>query len=67
MMVISGQGFLPVEGSSQAMTFGTSIRRVPLCRGTEQITRNYGLFWKKDNSGYYVEEFASILQNKFKQ
>ena len=66
MMVISGQGFLPVEGSSQAMTFGASIRRVPLCRGEEQITRNYCLFWKKDNSGYYVEEFADILQNKFK-
>ena len=65
MMVISGQGFLPVEGSSQALTFGASIRRVPLFRGEEQITRNYCLFWKKDNSGYYVEEFAHILRSKF--
>ena len=65
MMVISGQGFLPVEGSSQAMTFGTSICRVPLCRGEKQITRNYCLFWKKDNSGYYVEEFSEILRSKF--
>lgn len=65
MMVISGQGFLPVEGSSQAITFGASIRRVPLCRGAKQIVRNYCLFWKKDNSGYYVEEFAGILKNKF--
>lgn len=65
MMVISGQGFLPVEGSSQAMTFGASIRRIPLCRGEKQMTRNYGLFWKKDNSGYYVEEFADILKSKF--
>lgn len=47
------------------MTFGTSIRRVPLCRGEEQIARNYCLFWKKDNSGYYVEEFADILKSKF--
>lgn len=66
MMVISGQGFLPVEGNGPAMTFGTSIRRVPLCRGEEQIARNYCLFWKKNNSGYYVEEFADILQSKFK-
>ena len=66
MMVISGQGFLPVEGSNQTITFGASIRRVPLCRGEEQITRNYCLFWKKDNSGYYVEEFADILKRKFK-
>lgn len=65
MMVISGQGFLPVEGSSQAMTFGAFIRRVPLCRGEEQITRNNCLFWKKDNSGYYVEEFSNILRSKF--
>ena len=65
MMVISGQGFLPVEGSGPAMAFGTSIRRVPLCRGEEQIARNYCLFWKKDNSGYYVEEFADMLKSKF--
>ena len=65
MMVVSGQGFLPVEGGGPAMTFGASIRRVPLSRGEEQITRNYCLFWKKDNSGYYVEEFANILKKKF--
>lgn len=65
MKVISGQGFLPVEGSGPVMTFGTSVRRVPLCRREEQITRNYCLFWKKDNSGYYVEEFAGILKRKF--
>ncbi|MFR7478011.1 MAG: LysR family transcriptional regulator [Acutalibacteraceae bacterium] len=33
MMVISGQSFLPVEGSSQAVTFSSSLRRVLLCRG----------------------------------
>lgn len=65
MMVISGQGFLPVEGSSQAMTFGTSIRRVPLCRGEKQISRNYCLFWKKENTSYYVEAFSDILRSKF--
>lgn len=65
MMVISGQGFLPVEGSAPVMTFGTSICRVPLFRGEEQIVRNYCLFWKKINSGYYVEEFADILKSKF--
>lgn len=66
MMVISGQGFLPEEGSGPTVNFGASIRRVPLCRGEEQIPRNYCLFWKKDNSGYYVEEFADILKSKFK-
>ena len=65
MMVITGQGFLPVEGSSSAMTFDTSICRILLYRGEKQITRNYCLFWKKDNSGYYVEKFADILKRKF--
>lgn len=65
MMIISGQGFLPVEGSGPAMAFGASLCRVPLCRGKEQIARNYCLFWKKDNSGYYVEEFAAMLKRKF--
>lgn len=65
MMVISGQGFLPVESNSSTATFGTSIRRVSLCRGEEQIFRNLCLFWKKDNSGFYVEEFADILKSKF--
>lgn len=65
MMVLSGQGFLPVEGNSEAMAFGASLRRVPLYRGKEQITRNYCLFWKKENSGYYVEPFSDILRQKF--
>lgn len=65
MMVISGKGFLPVEGGGPIMTFGASIRRIPLYRSDEQIARNYCLFWKKNNSGYYIEEFADILKNKF--
>lgn len=65
MMVISGQGFLPVEGNGTTMFFGTSIRRIPLCRADEQIFRNYCLFWKKNNYDYYVEKFAEILKSKF--
>lgn len=65
MMVISGQGFLPVEDSGPVMGSGASICRVPLCREEKQMVRNYCLFWKKNNSGYYVEEFADILKNKF--
>lgn len=55
----------PVEGARQAGNFGSSIRRIPLFRNGEQITRNYCAFWKKNNSGYYVEEFAKLLKQKF--
>lgn len=65
LLVIGGQGFMPVEGVRKAESLGSSISRIPLFRGDSQITRNYCAFWKKDNSGYYVEEFADILKRKF--
>lgn len=65
LMVIGGQGFMPVEGAKRAEHFGSSISRIPLFRGDAQIRRNYCAFWKKDNSGYYVEEFADMLKRKF--
>lgn len=67
LLVIGGKGFMPIEGNGQTMNFGTSITRIPLFRDGEQITRNYCAFWKKDNSGYYIEEFADILKSKFDQ
>lgn len=65
LLVISGQGFLPVEGNCQSFNPEASVRRIPLYREKEQITRNYCLSWKTDNSGYYIEEFADILKSKF--
>lgn len=65
LMVIGGQGFMPVEGVKKAENFGSSISRIPLFRGDSQITRNYCAFWKQENSGYYVEEFADILKRQF--
>ncbi|HIZ55447.1 MAG TPA: LysR family transcriptional regulator [Firmicutes bacterium] len=66
LLVISGQGFMPVEGGGEkTIRVGKSICRIPLYRGNTRITRKYCLFWKKDNSGYYVEEFADILKSKF--
>ena len=56
---------MPVEGVRSAETAGSSVVRVPLFRGDSQITRNYCAFWKKNNSGYYVEEFADMLKGKF--
>jgi DNA-binding transcriptional LysR family regulator len=65
LLVISGKGFLPIEGSGKTGNFGTQIARLPLYRGEKQVTRNYCAFWKADNSGYYVEEFAEILKKEF--
>ena len=65
LMIIAGQGFMSVEGVKQAEAFSPLVNRIPLFRGGSHITRNYCTFWKKDNSGYYVEEFADILKKEF--
>ena len=66
LLVIGGRGFMPVEGDGRsAQQFSTTLHRVPLLRGGKPIKRNYCAFWKADNSGYYIEEFANILKSKF--
>ena len=65
LMVIGRKGFLPVEGTETVASVGTSIVHVPLVRGNAPILRNYCAFWKKDNSGGYVEEFAGLLKAQF--
>lgn len=65
LMVISGCGFMPVDGSGTDIYDNRSVRRVSVLRDKESIDRNYCLFWKKDNSGYYIEEFADILKDSF--
>ena len=62
LMVIGGQGFMPVEGVKRAENFGSSISRIPLFRDGSQITRNYCAFWKKDNSGYYNRRICRYIK-----
>lgn len=65
LMVIGGKGFMPVEGRRQAMQSADALRQIPLRRNGKPIKRNYCAFWKADNSGYYIEEFAELLKAKF--
>lgn len=65
IMVVSNRGVMPIEGVENADYFGSGIHRIPLCRGGKPLTRNYCAFWKEDNSGYYVEEFANMLKRRF--
>ncbi len=64
-LVISGKGFMPSEGTPIEGSLGTNIVRLPLYRGNEPIKRNYGAFWKKENTKQLLEEFAGILRSKF--
>lgn len=65
LLVIGGKGFMPIEGGEKEPGFAATLRRILLTRKGKPIKRNYGAFWKTDNSGYYVEEFADILKSKF--
>ena len=65
LMVASGRGFLPVEGIREDVYYDSSIARIPLIKKGQPVFRNYCAFWKKDNSGYYVEAFADILKEQF--
>lgn len=66
-MVIGGKGFMPIEGGENEPGFAPVLRRILLTRKGNHIKRNYCAFWKVDNSGYYVEEFANILKLKFSE
>ena len=38
---------------------------VPLYNGDVPLHQKYYAYWKKDNSGYYIEEFAALLEDQF--
>lgn len=65
LMVISKKGFLPVEGDLPQKAPASSVTRIPLYLGDSPVARKFCAFWKKENSGYYVETFAEILKEQF--
>ncbi len=65
LRTISERGYMPLEGIQAEDEVDTSLRRIALTRGGRPISRKYCAFWKKDNSGYYVEEFAELLKKNF--
>ena len=64
LMVVQNNGFMLMDADAEQM--GNTTTRIPLCQRNTPITQHYCAFWKMDNSGYYVEEFAEILKNLFK-
>lgn len=65
LKIITGQGYMPVDVIGDQVWFDTSVSRIPLVRNQSPVKKTYCAFWKKDNSGYYIEEFADILRNCF--
>ena len=65
LKIITGQGYMPVDVIGEQVWFDTSVSRIPLVRNQAPVKKTYCAFWKKDNSGYYNEEFADILKACF--
>lgn len=65
LKIIAGQGFMPVDVIGDQEWFDPSVKRIPLVRNGEPVAKTYCAFWKKDNSGYYIEEFSDMLKDEF--
>ena len=65
-MVAGGRGFLPVESVGTLPPPSAAIRRLPIMQNGQQLQKNYCLFWIKEHSNYYIEEFAQMLRNLLK-
>ena len=65
LKIITGQGYMPVDVIGEQVWFDTSVSRILLVRNRTPVRKTYCAFWKKDNSGFYNEEFADILKSCF--
>ena len=66
IMVLRNRGFMPVEDKVVGASLEQMVRRIPFYIGKKQMVRHYCVFYKEDNSGYYIEEFADMLKQQFK-
>lgn len=65
LKIITGQGYMPVDVIGEQVWFDTAVSRIPLVRNQSPVRKTYCAFWRKDNSGYYIEEFAQMLKACF--
>lgn len=66
MSVVANRGYLPLEfGKGASLPPTLSCR--PIYKQGKPILRRMCAFWKKDNSGYYVETVAEMLAKTFQQ
>lgn len=66
LMAVGNRGFLPVESVGTLPPEGPAIHRLPIYRNGKQILRNYCVFWRKEQTNYYIEEFTNILHRLLK-
>ena len=65
MLVVSGKGFMPIDGLGSMEELKPSICRVPLCAGGVPVVQPYCAFWKITNDKPCIKEFVDILRMQF--
>lgn len=65
LMVASNQAFLIANSRTIGLLNQDVTKVVALYNGGAPLRQKYYAFWKKDNSGYYIEEFADLLKQQF--
>ena len=65
LKVVTGQGYMPVDVIGEQSWFDTTVCRIPLVRNGESVKKTYCAFWKKENSGVYLNDFAEMLKACF--
>ncbi|WP_125766721.1 LysR family transcriptional regulator [Lapidilactobacillus wuchangensis] len=67
MLIAANQGFLIINQRTQSLLNSAVVRLYQLVNSQQQLSQNYYAFWKQDNSGFYIETFAELLQQKFQE
>lgn len=65
MLATTGQGYIVVNSRTAGQINATANRVLKLVDHGRDLTQHYYAYWKKDNSGYYIETFAQILKAQF--
>lgn len=65
MLVASNQGYLIVNSRTEGQLDAQIVKTVKLINGSRELIQKYYAYWKTDNSGFYIESFADLLQQSF--
>lgn len=65
LMVAANRGFLIANSRTISLINQQVTKVVTLYNGDTPLHQKYYAYWKKDNSGYYIEEFANLLKKQF--
>lgn len=65
MLATAGQGYVVVNRRTSGQVNLKINRVLKLQTNGQDLVQRYYAYWKKDNSGFYIESFGEILKDQF--